>query len=349
MLRAIGYLLLLAAGLAAPHYFYSIFVMKILCFALFASAFNLLIGYTGLLSFGHAAFLGGAGYITGYVIRDMGFSPLLGVLAGTGFAALLGLVMGWLAIRRQGIYFTMITLALSQMVYFVWLQARFTGGEDGLQGVPRGSLFGQIELTDDATYYLVLAIFLLGFWLIHRTIRSPFGQVLAAIKDNEPRTISLGYDVDRYKLLVFVLSAALSGLAGSTKVLVLGFETLTDAHWSMSGLVVLMTLVGGMGTVLGPLVGAVVILILENKLGEIGKAIFQATGIEWFSSLGQSVTVVTGFIFIVVVLLFRRGIVGEIVALLPGRKPKVPVLPPPTAATAATGRSRGPGGFSSDV
>ncbi|MEO9103051.1 MAG: branched-chain amino acid ABC transporter permease, partial [Burkholderiaceae bacterium] len=262
-MKIIGYLLLLAIGLAAPHYFYSIFVMKILCFALFASAFNLLIGYTGLLSFGHAAFLGGAGYITGYVLRDLALSPLLGILAGTAFAALLGLVVGWLAIRRQGIYFTMITLALSQMVYFVWLQARFTGGEDGLQGVPRGQLFGLIDLSNDLTlYYVVLAIFLFGFWLIHRTIRSPFGQVLGAIKDNEPRAISLGYDVDRYKLLAFVLSAALSGLAGSTKVLVLGFETLTDAHWSMSGLVVLMTLVGGMGTVLGPLVGAVVILIL---------------------------------------------------------------------------------------
>ena len=341
MLKIIGYLLLLAAGLAAPHFFYSIFVMKVLCFALFASAFNLLIGYTGLLSFGHAAFLGGAGYLTGYVIRDMGFSPLLGVLAGTGFAALLGLVVGWLAIRRQGIYFTMITLALSQMVYFVWLQARFTGGEDGLQGVPRGSLFGLIDLSDDMVlYYVVLAIFLFGFWLIHRTIRSPFGQVLGAIKDNEPRAVSLGYDVDRYKLLAFVLSAALSGLAGSTKVLVLGFETLTDAHWSMSGLVVLMTLVGGMGTVLGPLVGAIVILILENKLGEIGIAIFHATGIEWFRSLGQSVTIVTGFIFVVVVLLFRRGIIGEIMALLPKKKPKAPMLAQRNPAVAGAGQPR---------
>ena len=343
-MKIIGYLLLLAIGLAAPHYFYSIFVMKILCFALFASAFNLLIGYTGLLSFGHAAFLGGAGYLTGYMIRDMGFSPLLGVLAGTGFAALLGLVVGWLAIRRQGIYFTMITLALSQMVYFVWLQARFTGGEDGLQGVPRGHLFGLIDLSNDLVlYYVVLAIFLFGFWMIHRTIHSPFGQVLGAIKDNEPRTISLGYDVDRYKLLVFVLSAALSGLAGSTKVLVLGFETLTDAHWSMSGLVVLMTLVGGMGTVLGPLVGAVVILILENKLGEIGGAIFNATGIEWFRSLGQSVTIVTGFIFVVVVLLFRRGIIGEIIALLPKKKPKAIAPASSNSSAANPARPRSPG------
>ncbi|MEP6557906.1 MAG: branched-chain amino acid ABC transporter permease [Burkholderiales bacterium] len=342
-MKIIGYLLLLAIGLAAPHYFYSIFVMKILCFALFASAFNLLIGYTGLLSFGHAAFLGGAGYITGYVLRDLALSPLLGILAGTAFAALLGLVVGWLAIRRQGIYFTMITLALSQMVYFVWLQARFTGGEDGLQGVPRGQLFGLIDLSNDLTlYYVVLAIFLFGFWLIHRTIRSPFGQVLGAIKDNEPRAISLGYDVDRYKLLAFVLSAALSGLAGSTKVLVLGFETLTDAHWSMSGLVVLMTLVGGMGTVLGPLVGAVVILILENKLGEIGIAIFNATGIEWFRSLGQSVTIVTGFIFIVVVLLFRRGIIGEIIALLPKKKPK-PVVLAPGGLAVTVDQARQPG------
>ena len=359
MLKTIGYVLLLAIGLAAPHYFYSIFVMKILCFALF----NLLIGYTGLLSFGHAAFLGGAGYLTGYMIRDMGLSPLLGVLAGTGFAALLGLLMGWLAIRRQGIYFTMITLALSQMVYFVWLQAHFTGGEDGLQGVPRGNLFGLIDLSSDTvmhcerflqsevfcplvlsadlkTYYVVLAIFLFGFWLIHRTIHSPFGQVLMAIKDNEPRTISLGYDVDRYKLLVFVLSAALSGLAGATKVLVLGFETLTDAHWSMSGLVVLMTLVGGMGTVLGPLVGAIVILILENKLGEIGRFLAGATGVDWFNSLGESVTIVTGFIFIVVVLLFRRGIVGEILALMPKTKrPAAIASPPHRPAVAKVGSS----------
>ncbi|MEO8250379.1 MAG: branched-chain amino acid ABC transporter permease [Burkholderiales bacterium] len=339
MIKTIGYILLLAIGLAAPHYFYSIFVMKILCFALFASAFNLLIGYTGLLSFGHAAFLGGAGYLTGYMLRDMGLSPLLGILAGTAFAALLGLVIGWLAIRRAGIYFTMITLALSQMVYFAWLQAPFTGGEDGLQGVSRGNLFGLVDLSNDMVlYYVVFAIFLFGFWLIHRTIHSPFGQVLGAIKENEPRTISLGYDVDKYKLLVFVLSAALSGLAGSTKVLVLGFETLTDAHWSMSGLVVLMTLVGGMGTVLGPTVGAIVILILENKLGEIGRFLERTTGVEWFGSLGESVTIVTGFIFVVVVLLFRRGIIGEILALFPKKKSG----PPPPAANRPAALKAGP-------
>lgn len=313
--KAIGYAALVALGLALPLVAYPVFLMKLWCFALFACAFNLLIGYTGLLSFGHAAFLGGAGYIAGYALRDLGLSPELGILAGTLFAAGVGLVIGWLAIRRQGIYFTMITLALSQMLFFLWLQAPFTGGEDGLQGVPRGRLFGVVDLSNDLVlYYVVLAIFLFGFWVIHRTIHSPFGQVLRAIKENEPRAISLGYDVDRFKLLAFVLSAALSGLAGSTKVLVLGFETLTDAHWSMSGLVVLMTLVGGLGTVLGPILGAVFIIVLENKLGEIGAFLAGTTGIEWFKALGESVTIVTGFIFIVCVLLFRRGIVGEVLA-----------------------------------
>jgi len=321
MNKKIGYALLLIAGLAAPLVVYPVFMMKMLCFALFACAFNLLIGYTGLLSFGHAAFLGGAGYVTGYVIRDLGVGPELGLLAGTAFAALIGLVMGWLAIRRQGIYFTMITLALSQMIYFLWLQAPFTGGEDGLQGVPRGRLLGVLDLASDLTlYYVVFAIFLFGFWLIHRTIHSPFGQVLKAIKENEPRTISLGYDVERFKLLAFVLSGALAGLAGSTKVLVLGFETLTDAHWSMSGLVVLMTLVGGLGTVLGPILGTFLIVLLENKLGEIGALLASGTGVAWFGTLGESVTIVTGFIFIVCVLLFRRGIVGEVIARWPSRR-----------------------------
>lgn len=321
MNKKFGYALLLIAGLLAPLVVYPVFMMKMLCFALFACAFNLLIGYTGLLSFGHAAFLGGSGYVTGYAMRNLGLSPELGLLAGTGFAALIGLVMGWLAIRRQGIYFTMITLALSQMLYFLWLQAPFTGGEDGLQGVPRGRLLGLLDLGSDTTlYYVVFAVFLFGFWLIHRTIHSPFGQVLKAIKENEPRAISLGYDVERFKLLAFVLSGALAGLAGSTKVLAMGFETLTDAHWSMSGLVVLMTLVGGLGTVLGPILGTFVIVLLENKLGEIGALLAGGTGVEWFRTLGESVTIVTGFIFIVCVLLFRRGIVGEVIARLPDRR-----------------------------
>lgn len=302
-------------ALAAPFMMYPVLLMKLLCFALFACAFNLLIGYTGLLSFGHAAFLGGAGYIAGYVIRDLGLPFEIGIVAGVAFAALIGLVMGSLAIRRQGIYFTMITLALAQMLYFIFLQAPFTGGEDGLQGIPRGSLFGVIDLSNDLTlYYVVLAICIAGYALIVRTVHSPFGQVLKAIKENEPRAISLGYDVDKYKLLVFVLSAALSGLAGATKATVLGFETLTDVHWTMSGLVVLMTLVGGLGTLAGPIVGAIVIIALENRIGEFGTWMAVTTNIDWFRSLGEQVTIVTGFIFIVVVLAFRKGIVGEILA-----------------------------------
>lgn len=302
-------------ALAAPFFMYPVLLMKLLCFALFACAFNLLIGYTGLLSFGHAAFLGGAGYIAGYVIRDLGMSFELGLLAGVAFAALIGLIMGALAIRRQGIYFTMITLALAQMLYFIFLQAPFTGGEDGLQGIPRGTLFGVVDLSNDLTlYFVVLAICIAGYALIVRTVHSPFGQVLKAIKENEPRAISLGYDVDKYKLLVFVLSAALSGLAGATKASVLGFETLTDVHWTMSGLVVLMTLVGGLGTLAGPIVGAIVIIALENRIGEFGTWMAVTTDIAWFRSLGEQVTIVTGFIFIVVVLAFRRGIVGEIIA-----------------------------------
>lgn len=302
-------------ALAAPFFMYPVLLMKLLCFALFACAFNLLIGYTGLLSFGHAAFLGGAGYIAGYVIRDLGMPFELGLLAGVAFAALIGLVMGALAIRRQGIYFTMIALALAQMLYFIFLQAPFTGGEDGLQGIPRGTLFGVVDLSNDLTlYFVVLAICIAGYALIVRTVHSPFGQVLKAIKENEPRAISLGYDVDKYKLLVFVLSAALSGLAGATKASVLGFETLTDVHWTMSGLVVLMTLVGGLGTLAGPIVGAIVIIALENRIGEFGTWMAVTTDIAWFRSLGEQVTIVTGFIFIVVVLAFRRGIVGEILA-----------------------------------
>jgi branched-chain amino acid transport system permease protein len=307
MNKKVLYVIALLLALGAPFYLYPVFLMKVLCFALFACAFNLLIGFTGLLSFGHAAFFGGAGYITGYALQSLGLPSELGLILGTAFAALVGLVMGGLAIRRQGIYFTMITLALAQMLYFVFLQAPFTGGEDGLQGVPRGHLFGMLDLGKDITmYYVVLAIVIAGFALIVRTIHSPYGQVLKAIKENEPRAISLGYDVDRYKLLAFVLSAALSGLAGATKTLVLGFETLTDAHWTMSGLVVLMTLVGGLGTIVGPIVGAIVIIALENKLGDLGGFLARVTSIDWFNTLGDSVTIVTGLIFIVCVLAFRR-------------------------------------------
>jgi branched-chain amino acid transport system permease protein len=316
MNKKVGYAIALALALAAPYLLYPVFLMKVLCFALFACAFNLLIGFTGLLSFGHAAFFGGAGYVCGYLLQSVGLPFELGILAGTAFAALIGLVMGLLAIRRQGIYFTMITLALAQMLYFVCLQAPFTHGEDGLQGVPRGKLLGLVNLDNDlALYYVVLAICIGGFALIMRSVHSPFGQVLKAVKENEPRAVSLGYDVDRYKLLAFVLSAALSGLAGATKVEVLGFETLTDVHWAMSGLVVLMTLVGGLGTLAGPIVGALVIVSLENKLGELGNWLAVVTHVDWFRSIGESVTIVIGFIFIVCVLAFRRGIVGELVAL----------------------------------
>lgn len=317
MNKKIGYLIAFAIALAAPFIGYPVFLMKLMCFGLFACAFNLLIGYTGLLSFGHAAFFGSAGYITGYALSALGLPVELGILLGVAAAAAIGLVMGLLAIRRQGIYFSMITLALAQMVYFAMLRSPFTHGEDGLQGVPRGKLFGVIDLANDTTlYFVVLAIAIAGFALIVRTVHSPFGQVLKAIKENEPRAISLGYDVDRYKLTAFVLSAALAGLAGATKTLVLGFETLTDVHWSMSGLVILMTLVGGMGTLVGPILGAFIIIALENKLGDLGTFLAATTHIEWFSTLGESVGMVTGLIFIACVLLFRRGIVGEIGAAI---------------------------------
>ncbi len=313
MYKKIGIGIALAALLVAPVVIYPVLLMKVLCFALFACAFNLLIGFTGLLSFGHAAFFGCAGYVAGYALKVLGVPTEVGLLLGTATGALIGFVMGSLAIRRQGIYFTMITLALAQMLYFICLQLPQTGGEDGLQGVPRGNLFGMISLASDMTlYYVVLAIAVGGFALIVRTVHSPFGQVLKAIKENEPRAISLGYDVDKYKLLAFVLSAALSGLAGATKTLVLGFETLTDVHWSMSGLVVLMTLVGGLGTLTGPIVGAVVIMTLENKLGEFGRWLADVTQIQGFTAIGQSVTIVIGLIFIICVLAFRRGIVGEL-------------------------------------
>ncbi|SMG02611.1 branched-chain amino acid ABC transporter permease [Burkholderia singularis] len=307
------YGLLLAGLVVAPLIgAYPVFVMKVLCFALFAAAFNLLIGYTGLLSFGHAMFLATAGYMTGYAMQSLHATPELGVLAGMAAATLLGVVVGLFAIRRQGIYFAMITLAFAQMVYFIYLQAPFTHGEDGLQGVPRGRLFGLVDLSSDLTlYYAVLAVVACACAFIVRIVHSPFGQVLVAIKENEPRAISLGYDTDRFKLLAFILSAALAGLAGALKVVVLGFETLGDAYWTMSGLVVLMTLVGGMGTLFGPLVGAALIVALEDRLGDIGGWLASVTGINWFHSLGESATIVTGLIFIACVLAFRRGIVGE--------------------------------------
>ena len=299
--KHIGWIALLAIGLVAPFVVYPVLVMKILCFALFACAFNLLLGYTGLLSFGHAAFLGSAGYVCGYAMKELGLTPELAILAGTVVAAMLGFVFGSLAIRRAGIYFAMITLALAQLVFFLALQFPFTGGEDGLQGVPRGKLFGLIDLSDTMNmYFFVLAIFVAGFWLIDRAIHSPFGQVLKAIRENEPRAVSLGYDVDRYKLLAFVLSAGLAGLAGATKALVFQLASLTDVHWHMSGEVVLMTLLGGVGTVFGPIVGATVVVSLQNYGAE----------------LGQWVTVLTGVIFVICVLAFRRGIVGELAALI---------------------------------
>jgi branched-chain amino acid transport system permease protein len=279
---------------------YPVFMMKALCFAIFACAFNLLLGFTGLLSFGHAAFLGAAAYGTGWLIRSAGVPPELGILAGVGFAALLGLLVGLIAIRREGIYFAMITLAMAQMIYFVWLQAPFTGGEDGLQGVPRGRLFGLLPLSDPLVmYYSVLAVFVAVFLFIVRVVHSPYGQVLKAIRENEPRAISLGYDVNRYKLLAFVLSTALAGLAGSLKTVVLGFATLSDAHWSLSGEVVLMTLLGGMGTFAGPVIGAFTIIGLQNFLAD---------------RVGSWVTVIIGAIFVVCVLAFRKGIVGELLA-----------------------------------
>lgn len=323
-LAFVGYSLLLLGMIVAPFFgAYPVFVMKLMCFALFASAFNLLLGYTGLLSFGHAAFLGGAAYVAGHAIKVWSATPELGLILGTGAGALLGLLAGWIAIRRQGIYFSMITLALAQMLFFVALQAPFTGGEDGLQGVARGKLFGLIDLSSDLTmYYVALVICVLGFLVIVRTVHSPFGQILKAIKENEPRAISLGYDVNRFKLLVFVLSAALTGLAGSLKTVVLGFATLSDVHWTSSGHVVLMTLMGGMGTLSGPIVGSAIVVFLENKIGDLGSWLAKLTGFEWFSTMGESVTIVTGFIFVVCVLAFRRGVMGELIAWLTSSKSK---------------------------
>ena len=302
--QAVVFALMVGAFVVAPFVVYPVFLMKALCFALFACAFNLLIGYGGLLSFGHAAYLGSAGYVTAHAAKVWGWPPELAILAGVAGAAALGLVIGALAIRRQGIYFAMITLALAQMLYFFCLQAPFTGGEDGIQSVPRGLLFGLVDLRNTLTmYFTVLAIFLAGFLLIYRTIHSPFGQVLKAIRENEPRALSLGYGADQYKLIAFVLSAALSGLAGGTKAIVFQLASLTDVHWTMSGEVVLMTLLGGLGTVFGPVAGAVIVIGLETYLAQLG---------AW-------VTVVQGTIFVLCVLAFRRGVVGELAHLL--RKP----------------------------
>ncbi|MFT7776242.1 branched-chain amino acid ABC transporter permease [Roseateles sp.] len=314
--KLIGYAALFGAIALLPMLSaYPIFVMKVLCYALFACAFNLLIGFTGLLSFGHAAFLGTAGYVCGHALKVWGLPTPLGLVAGTAAAAAVGLLFGLLAIRRSGIYFAMITLALAQMLYFYFLQAPFTGGEDGLQAVPRGSFLGLNLENDLVLFYVVLGLFIAAFWLIYRTVHSPFGQVLTSIRENEARATSLGYDTAHFKLLAFVLSAALAGLAGATKTLVLGFATLTDAIWTTSGLVILMTLVGGMGTLVGPMVGALVIIALENKIGDLGNLLADVTGIAWFNGLGESVSLVTGLIFIVCVLAFRRGLVGEAMAL----------------------------------
>jgi branched-chain amino acid transport system permease protein len=299
--QLVALMILVVVIIVAPSFLYPVFLMKVLCFALFAAAFNLLIGYVGLLSFGHAAFFGMGSYVTAWTAKNWGLTPEIAILLGGLTGAVLGLVIGALAIRRQGIYFAMITLALSQMVYFFCLQAPFTGGEDGIQQVPRGSLFGVIPLHSDmAMYWLTAVIFLAGFWLIHRIVHSPFGQILKAIRENEPRAISLGYRVDQYKLMAFVLSTFLAGIAGGTKSLVFGIATLTDVHWTMSGEVVLITLLGGLGTIFGPVIGALILTAMENYLAQFG---------AW-------VTVSQGVIFVACVLAFRRGVIGELGAKL---------------------------------
>jgi branched-chain amino acid transport system permease protein len=302
----VTYIALLALAILAPVLgLYPVFVMKLLCFAIFASAFNLLLGFTGLLSFGHAAFFGSAAYVTGWLIKTHSVTPEVGIVAGTVAAGLIGLVVGVVAIRRQGIYFAMITLAMAQMVFFALLQSPFTGGEDGLQGVPRGALLGVLPLeSDTALYYVVVAIFVACFLAISRVVHSPFGQVLKMIRENEPRAISLGYRVDQYKLLAFVLSAALAGLAGSLKTLIMGFTTLSDVHWSMSGEVILMTLLGGVGTFFGPVLGAGIVISLQDMLAD---------------KVGSWVTVIIGAIFVLCVMAFRKGVVGEIQAYLDRR------------------------------
>ena len=295
--QTVAFAVLVVALVVSPFFTYPLFLMEFMCFALFALAFNLLIGYVGLLSFGHALYFGWAAYMSAHAAKDWGLSPELVILIGTGTAAVFGAIAGSLAIRRQGIYFAMITLALAQMMYFVALRVKFTGGEDGIQAVPRGHLFGVIDLSNTAAMYiLVLVVFFGGFLLIHRIIHSPFGEVLKAIRENEPRALSLGYKIDRYKLMAFILSATLAGLAGSTKALVVQIASLTDVYWPMSGEVVLMTLVGGLGTIFGPIVGSFIILSMQYKLA-------------W---MGQWVLVIQGVIFVACVLLFRRGIVGEL-------------------------------------
>jgi branched-chain amino acid transport system permease protein len=299
--QTIAFLILVVLVIVSPFVLYPVFLMKVLCFALFACAFNLLIGYVGLMSFGHAAYFGMGSYVAAYTAKVWGLTPELAIVMGTLTGAGLGTVFGWLAIRRQGIYFAMITLALAQMNYFFCLQAPFTGGEDGIQQVPRGNLFGLIPLQNDMVLYIVVAvIFLAGFLLIHRIVHSPFGQVLKAIRENEPRAISLGYRTDDYKLVAFILSTALAGAAGATKSIVFGIATLTDVHFSMSGEVVLMTLLGGLGTIFGPVVGALAVTGMENYLAQFG---------AW-------VTVTQGVVFVVCVIAFRRGIIGELGAKL---------------------------------
>jgi branched-chain amino acid transport system permease protein len=299
--QKIAFAAMLVLIVVSPFLLYPVFLMKVLCFALFAAAFNLLIGFVGLLSFGHAAYFGMGSYVSAHAAKVWGFTPELAILAGAAVAAALGTVFGWLAIRRSGIYFAMITLALAQMVYFFCVQAAFTGGEDGIQAVPRGHLFGVLDLSSDLTlYWVVAAIFIGGFLFLYRVVHSPFGQVLKAIRENEPRAVSLGYRVDDYKLIAFVISAAMTGVAGGTKAIVFQLATLTDVNWPMSGEAVLMTLVGGIGTIFGPPVGALVIITMQNELAQLG---------AW-------VTVVQGVIFVACVLAFRRGIIGEIQAKL---------------------------------
>ncbi len=299
--QAVALAVMVALLVLSPGVLYPVFVMKVLCFAMFACAFNLLIGYVGLLSFGHAAFFGMGAYVTAWTAKNWGLSAELAILLGGVTGAGIGVVFGWLAIRRLGIYFAMITLALAQMVYFVCLEAPFTGGEDGIQQVPRAKLFGLISMQSDmAMYWLVAGLFLLFFLLIHRIVHSPFGQVLKAVRENEPRATSLGYRTNDYKLIAFIISSFIAGIAGGTKALVFGIATLTDVHFSMSGEVVLMVLLGGLGTIFGPVAGALVVTAMENYLAQFG---------AW-------VTVTQGAIFVVCVLAFRRGIIGEIGARL---------------------------------
>jgi branched-chain amino acid transport system permease protein len=297
-------LALLVLALAAPFAVYPVFLMKGLCFALFAAAFNLLLGYVGLLSFGHAMFFGWSAYVTAHAAKEWGVTPEIAIVLGTLLSTAMGAVVGWLAIRRQGIYFAMITLALSQLMFFVALQAPFTHGEDGIQGVPRGHLFGLIDLNQPlAMYYFVLSVFLIAVFFLYRVIHSPFGQILKAIRDNEPRAISLGYQVERYKLIAFVISATLAGLAGSTKSLVFQLASLADVHWHASGEVVLMTLLGGVGTILGPTAGAFLVVTIQN----------------YFATVGSWVTIIQGIIFVTCVLAFRAGIVGVVAPWLKKR------------------------------